>query len=165
MSPPEEPRSQTSEEKAGQAEALFEQRFDHLMEEFSFTGDVEVLKAFIKRGGDIDQYNLRDIIADLIGGKPGPNPGGAKTAINIAFYMAVNARRNRMKSTKRLAAPKCPTLQDQLLSLRKVGKTATIEEIAAEWSAKGRGVSYEGGRTRYERGKKLFKQKFGRVWN
>ena len=165
MSSSDEPCALTPEEK--EAEAKFEQRFDHLMEEFFFSGDIRVLQEFIKRGGDIDQYDLRDIITDLMDATFEPNPGGAIDAINIGFYMAVEARMNslRKKSDGKSRGANVLTLQEQLLSLKKVGKTAAIKEIAVEWSTKGRGVSYEGGRTRYKKGKELFKAKFGRVWN
>ena len=167
MSSFKEPRPLTAEEETEQNEILYEQRFEHLMEEFFFTGDVQVLKSFINLGGDIDQYGLRETIADLISVGSAPNPGGAKDAINIAFYMAVESRMMRWvkKSKSNEDGPKDPTLQEQLLSLTKVGKTQAIAEIATEWSEKGRGISYEGGRTRYKTGKKLFIEKYDRVWN
>jgi hypothetical protein len=167
VSTPKKPQDVVTSEGDDQEKELCDQRFEHLMEQFYLSGDVEVLKDFIKRGGDIDQYDLREVIIELIDARAEPNPGGAKDAINIAFYMAVERRMMRWERNSKLSdeAVEDLTLQEQLLSLKKVGKTKAITEIAEEWSAKGRGVSYEGGRTRYETGKKLFIEKYDRVWN
>ena len=54
-----------------------------------FVGDIEALKTFVREGGDIDKYKLREMIADLIGAKPPKNTGGSKDVVNINYYMDV----------------------------------------------------------------------------
>jgi hypothetical protein len=160
MSSDDEQKSNLSE----QDEQLYEQWLDGIVEEYFFTRDIFLLKAFLSGGGDIDQYGLRHEIADLLGTQPQPNPGGSKDAINIGFYIAVEGRLNsfRPKPNANRDGVVGRTLQEELRSLKKVGKTAAIKEIASEWSDRGRGVSFEGGRSRYEAGKRLFKKKYGK---
>jgi hypothetical protein len=160
-----EPLHLGTDDRTEPANAEFDQRFDALVEEYFFTGDISLLKEFVSRGGDIDQYRLRETIADLIGTKDEPNRGGAKDAINLAFYMAVESRLRRLERKPKNKDEDMTDrpLQEQLASLKKVGKKAAIEQLSSEWSAKGRGTSYEGGRSRYEKGKKLFKEKYEKV--
>jgi len=160
-----EPRPPTAKENAQQHELLSEQRLDHLLEEFFFTGDIDLLKEYVRRDGDIDLHGLRDVIADLIGAESKPNKGGSKDALNLGFFLAVEGRRRSIRRNPKITAEELADrpLKEQLSTLKKVGKSSAIREISNEWSSKGQGVSYEGGRSRYEKGKQLFIKKFGKV--
>ncbi len=158
MKPPIKWRSPTPEEEIEHDKFLFDDRFDHLIERFYLTGDVELLKEFIIQGGDIHKFDsdLAKTVAGLIGAKSEPNPGGGKDAEMINFYLDVELRRiapalkNRNKHL-----PKDLSLKDQLAELKK--KTSiddAIQQVAERYS-----LSFDGGEYRYKRGKKLFTKK------
>lgn len=60
---------------------------DDLWFQWCRTKDINCLKLFIRRGGNIDDHETRDLIADLIEKK---NPGGAMPMEAIRFYNHVN---------------------------------------------------------------------------
>ena len=161
-----EPQPLTPSEEAERDEIQREDYLHGLYENFFFTGDLKELAAFVREGGDIDEYNLRENLAELIGSVKIKNPGGSKDEVNIAFYMAVEGRmlERRRKSISKVDDAKDLTLDEKFALHEKVGKTAAVEEVAAEVS-KGLGISREGGWSRYKKGKELFILKFGRTWN
>jgi hypothetical protein len=56
-----------------------------IWEDYCRTDDLNFLVLFIRLGGDIDDRETRDLIADLLE-KPPPNPGGSIPMKNIWFY-------------------------------------------------------------------------------
>jgi hypothetical protein len=143
--------------QSGQAQELWK--------EFVRTGDRLKLADFIIAGGEIDKYERRKTIAEVVAAKPDTNPGGSKDAINIAFYIEVEVRRLQLTPESSGEEVEKLTLQESLASLKKTTKEAAIWEVAHEGATRGRGVGYEGGRTRYNKGKKLFLEKYGKEWN
>ncbi len=165
MKTPFEVRKLTPEETVEWTKGHYEYRFDYLIERFYQTGNLETLKEFVLRGGDIHGYDLGKTIADLIGAKLEPNKGGGKPADMIDFYLEVELLRGSLRQknkekaeptvTKPRKLPKEKTLQEQLLDLKKVSKDDAIEEVAGK-----RKLSFDGGEYRYKNGKKLFKERF-----
>ena len=161
-----EPRPLTPEEEIERDKTLYFDYLDGLWQEFFFTGDLEKLAEFVKKGGDIDEFGLREAIAEMIMAEPVKNPGGAIDHINIAFYMAVCGRMNsfRIKTVKGEPASETSvdplSLSEQKSQLEHVKKTPAINALAEEW-----GIERPTAWTRYEKGKKLFIQNFGRTWN
>ena len=138
-------------------DALRHDYLQGLYEKIVFTGDLDALAAFIREGGDIEQIDFREIIPDLIEANPKKNPGGAQDADNIAFYIAVEARRCAMWTVRRGGFP---TFQKKLSALKKTTKETAIDDIAIDAE-----LSYDGGDYRHRKGKKLFVERFGREWN
>ena len=136
-----------------------------LWKEFVRTGDRLKLAEFIIAGGEIDKYERRQTISEVVAAKPLKNPGGSKDAINIRFYIEVEIRRLRLTPENSGEEVENLTLQESLASLKVATKEAAIQEIASEESTRGRGVGYEASRTRYKTGKKLFIERYGRGWN
>jgi len=136
-----------------------------LWKDFVRTGNRLQLAEFIIAGGEIDKYERRKTIAEVVAAKPDTNPGGSKDAINIAFYIEVEVRRLQLTPESSGEEVEKLTLQESLASLKKTTKEAAIWEVAHEGATRGRGVGYEGGRTRYNKGKKLFLEKYGKEWN
>jgi hypothetical protein len=138
-------------------DALRHDYLQGLYEKIVFTGDLDALAAFIREGGDIERIDFREIIPDLIEADPKKNPGGAQDADNIAFYIAVEARRRAMWTVRRGGSP---TFQKMLSALKKTTKEKAISEIAMD-----AGLSNDGGDYRHRQGKNLFFKRFGREWN
>jgi hypothetical protein len=165
MKPPFKVRKLTPEEEIEWTKSHYEDRFYYLIERFYLTGNLETLKEFVLRGGDIHRYDLGKTIADLIGAKPEPNPGGGKAADMIDFYLEVELLRGSLRPKNRDKAeptvtrprklPEDKTLQEQLLDLKKVPKDDAIEEVSEKCK-----LSFDGGEYRYKKGKKLFKESF-----
>jgi hypothetical protein len=57
--------------------------FDGLWDDWCRTGDHDYLRLYIRRGGDIDDQETRNLLASLIAPK---NPGGSMPMENIRFY-------------------------------------------------------------------------------
>jgi hypothetical protein len=136
-----------------------------LWKDFVRTGNRLQLAEFIIAGGEIDKYERRKTIAEVVAAKPHINPGGSKDAINLTFYVEVELRMLALRPESSGEKVENLTLREQLASLKEVTKRTAIKKIASEETAKGRGVDYEAGRTRYKKGRKLFIEKFGREWN
>jgi hypothetical protein len=170
MTPPNKRQSVTPRNEPDPNEYYY--RFDPLIERFHISGDVQILKNFIRLGGDIRRYKgLAETVADLIGVSPEPNPGGGKAADMINFYIEVELirkaprQRNRNKTKPTEARPrkptKAPTLTEQLAGLKKkTSRTDAIVELAEKY-----GLSFDGGEYRYKKGEKLFIERFGKRWN
>ena len=162
-----DPKMERIKEGTPEWTSLRQNYFDGLIERFYLTGDIEALQKFIIEGGDIHKFDsdLAETVAGLIGAKPESNPGGAKDAEMINFYLEVELLRGSLRQkkkdkavpsvTQRRNPTKVKTLQEQLQDLKKVSKEVAIEEVANKYKR-----SFDGGKYRYKKGKKLFTEKF-----
>jgi len=158
-----DPKIERIKEGTPEWTSLRQNYFDGLIERFYLTGDIEALQKFIIEGGDIHKYDsdLAETVAGLIGAKPEPNPGGAKDAEMINFYLEVELRRIAPAlKNKNKHLPKDLPLKDQLAELKsKTSISDAIQQIAERYS-----LSFDGGDYRYKKGKKLFKERFKKGW-
>jgi hypothetical protein len=147
------PRPLTPAEEVERDEALRYDYLQGLFESFVLTGDKIKLAEFIREGGDLDKFDLREMVADLVIAEPEKNPGGARDATNILFYLDVEARRRTFRpKTSNDTSDK--TLHEKFDNLKPVGKTAAIEELS-----KKQNIEATSGWGRYRKGKKLFEKR------
>ena len=146
-----EERPYTPGEETEREEALFLDYLQGLWQEFRLTGNYEKLTKFVEEGGDIDKYGLRKTVANMMRATPAKGRGGPKDAINIAFYMDVEAW---MLSEKFRSPDKKKNLS---AALRHVGQK-NIEGNKA--------IPLEGKTAdkRYRKGKLLFIEEFEKPW-
>jgi hypothetical protein len=88
---PSDEKSAAREEREAKERTALDERNKHdkqilldgLWDDWCQTGDIDYLRLYIRRGGDIDDQEIRDLLADLIVSK---NPGGSMPMENIRFY-------------------------------------------------------------------------------
>ena len=172
MKAPNRLLSQTSKEEEKTISCGFDPTLENLMQLYDFTGDVEALKEFILRGGDIHKYNLGEVVVKLMGKNLFPNSGGAKPAEMITFYIEVEVARTKpalrdkkWRIKQKGTDNKLKTPEEKLTNFFAVLKTKTSKVDAIESISKANGLTYDGGKYRYNKGQSLFKKRFKRGWN
>jgi len=150
----------TPEQQAAQDQALWEERLHEIYERYFYTGDANALASFIRAGGDLDHYELRNEIAERVAGtkEMKSNRGGPKDERNLTLYLDVC---NHMMSERASNPKKRKNLSDAIRQVCSISQPNTDADydIKAEYRR-----LLDGSTKRFNKGKKLFIQRFGKPW-